>query len=304
MPNSGDPNALLAVMWDDLDGEAGPNVGTMYYYQDIAQNRFIVSWVDWAFYSTSANFSIQVILDGDDNSIKMQYMGAFDQTDVSVGIENHDGTDGLPVTFNAAYVHDQLAILYFANPRWLSTDLSDGFLAPGAPAQDFDIIMDASELTSGTYTGAINIESNDPDEPMTSINVTFVVGGGGGGCVYIPGDINNFGGANGIDVTFGVSYFKGGAVPPIDCNPPCTLVPDGPDPGTDPDPAPDPFFAAGDVNGNCQFNGIDVTYFVAYLKEQQPALLYCPTCPPASGVAPAIQGPSIKAKAIKGGNIE
>jgi hypothetical protein len=103
-----------------------------------------------------------------------------------------------------------------------------------------------------------------------------------GGCVYIPGDINNFGGANGIDVTYAVSYFKGGAEPPIDCNPPCTLVPDGPDPGTDPDPAPDPFFASGDVNGNCQFNGIDVTYYVAYLKELQPALLFCPTCPPAA----------------------
>jgi hypothetical protein len=105
------------------------------------------------------------------------------------------------------------------------------------------------------------------------------------GCNYIVGDINNFGGANGIDVTFGVSYFKGGAAPPIDCNPPCTLIPDGPDPGTDPDPAPDEFYTAGDVNGNCAFNGIDITFYVSYLKELQPALLYCPTCPPAGSFA-------------------
>jgi hypothetical protein len=36
-----------------------------------------------------------------------------------------------------------------------------------------------------------------------------------------------------------------------------------------------------DVNGNCTANGIDITYFVAYLKGQQPALRYCEDCPPA-----------------------
>ncbi len=30
----------------------------------------------------------------------------------------------------------------------------------------------------------------------------------GGNCVYIRGDINNNGAANGIDVVFGVNYFK------------------------------------------------------------------------------------------------
>jgi len=89
-----------------------------------------------------------------------------------------------------------------------------------------------------------------------------------GGCDYTPGDINGNGSANGIDVTFGVSYLKGGNAPPDECNPPCTGV-------------PDPFYAAMDVNGNCTANGIDITYFVAYLKGQQPALRYCEDCPPA-----------------------
>ena len=109
----------------------------------------------------------------------------------------------------------------------------------------------------------------------------------GGNCQYVPGDINGNGSANGIDVTFGVGYFKGGNPPPIDCNPPCTGV-------------PDPFFAAGDVNGNCNFNGIDITFFVSYLKGGQPALLYCPGCPPARlvGYAPDIPSaqPTLKAK--------
>jgi hypothetical protein len=87
-------------------------------------------------------------------------------------------------------------------------------------------------------------------------------------CSYVPGDINGNGAANGIDVTFGVSYFKGGNVPPVDCNPPCS-------------DHSEPFYAAGDVNGNCAFNGIDITFFVSYLKGGQPSILYCPDCPPA-----------------------
>jgi len=90
----------------------------------------------------------------------------------------------------------------------------------------------------------------------------------GGGCVYVPGDINGNGAANGIDVTFGVSYLKGGAMPPDICV-------DCPSAGQN-------LFSAMDVNGSCSANGIDITFFVAYLKSLQPALLFCPTCPPAT----------------------
>jgi hypothetical protein len=91
-----------------------------------------------------------------------------------------------------------------------------------------------------------------------------------GGCDYIPGDMNDDGAANGIDVVFGVSFFKGGLVPPVDCGSP-----------VGPCSQSSPFYAAGDVNGNCFFNGIDVTFFVSYLKGGPPSLLYCPDCPPA-----------------------
>jgi hypothetical protein len=86
-------------------------------------------------------------------------------------------------------------------------------------------------------------------------------------CHYIPGDINGDGDADGIDVIYGVAFFKGGSLPPVDCAPPCMGI-------------PDPFYAAGDVNGNCLFSGIDITYFVAYLKQLQPSLRWCEDCPP------------------------
>lgn len=85
-----------------------------------------------------------------------------------------------------------------------------------------------------------------------------------GGCQYTPGDINGMPPANGIDVTYGVTYLKGGPVPPITCD----MCPPNP-----------PFYAAMDVNGSCSTNGLDVTYFVGFLKGG-PGLIYCPACPP------------------------
>jgi hypothetical protein len=81
--------------------------------------------------------------------------------------------------------------------------------------------------------------------------------------VYVVGDINGNGQANGIDVTFGVTYFKGGAMPPYACECP---------PG-------DSWYVAGDVNGNCAFNGVDISFMVGYFLGGPP-LSPCPDCPP------------------------
>jgi len=83
-------------------------------------------------------------------------------------------------------------------------------------------------------------------------------------CDYVVGDANNSGDLNGLDVTFGVNYFKGGPQPPYECE--CT---EG-----------STWYVAGDVNGSCNYNGLDITYAVAYLKGG-PDPFPCPDCPPA-----------------------
>ncbi len=85
----------------------------------------------------------------------------------------------------------------------------------------------------------------------------------GPNCAYTPGDVNHSGGFNGLDVSYGVTYFKGGAVPPYSCE--CTPY--------------QSWYVAGDANGSCTFNGLDISYMVAYLKGG-PALVSCPDCPP------------------------
>lgn len=93
------------------------------------------------------------------------------------------------------------------------------------------------------------------------------------GCPYVVGDVNNNNSFNGLDVTYGVAYFKGGPPPPYSCE--CT-------PGYT-------WYVSGDVNASCSYNGLDITYAVAYFKGG-PAPQPCPDCPPARFLAPPIPG--------------
>jgi photosystem II stability/assembly factor-like uncharacterized protein len=92
---------------------------------------------------------------------------------------------------------------------------------------------------------------------------TYTGGEPPGGCDYTPGDANNSGATDGLDVIYLVAFFKGGAAPPLTC--PCGEHGE--------------IYVAADVNGSCSVNGLDVTYMVAYFKGG-PALFPCPDCPP------------------------
>jgi hypothetical protein len=163
-------------------------------------------------------------------------------------------TVGDPFGYNASASDPDNSVLYISfvhYPSWLTPTDSTIVGTPPSGATDTSFMVIASD-------------GNSSDSLLVSVTVEMA------GCVYTPGDVNGTGAANGIDVTFSVGFFKGGALPPDDCGYP-----------VGPCPQPSPFYAPIDVNGNCVVNGIDVTYFVGFLKGMQPELLFCPTCPPA-----------------------
>lgn len=84
------------------------------------------------------------------------------------------------------------------------------------------------------------------------------------GCPYDVGDVNGSGNYNGLDITYGVAFFKGGNSPQC---PQCPI----PDCNT--------WNYCGDVNGSCNYNGLDITYGVAYFKGGA-APVPCIDCPP------------------------
>ncbi|UCE67336.1 MAG: hypothetical protein JSU85_04795, partial [Candidatus Zixiibacteriota bacterium] len=90
-------------------------------------------------------------------------------------------------------------------------------------------------------------------------------------CDYVVGNVNGSDNYNGLDVTYGVAYLKGGN-PPL-CEP-CSLCPD--------------WHYCGDVNGSCNYNGLDITYGVAYLKGGA-RLITCEDCPRRDGATITIK---------------
>jgi hypothetical protein len=209
------------------------------------------------------------------------------------------GTPGSPgqVSFTA-YVQDQSggsdqrSFSFTINPALIITtdSLVDGMIDNPYSAQleasggtgiitwfdrDNDLIgtgltLSQNGLISGTPTvyGMVDFTAIaiDPiaDSSWRDFAIAITTGG-----AYLPGDVNDNGATNGLDVVFLVNYLKGGSDPPYttDC-PPHGII-----------------YAACDVNGSCSVNGLDVTYLVSYFKGGQ-ALTYCSDCPPARLIIP------------------
>ena len=138
------------------------------------------------------------------------------------------------------------------------------------------VIPAAGSVASSNYS--IDISAGEPIVGTASsassqieAGIWATPAGPQGGCGYVIGDINGNEQANGIDVIYGVAYFKGGSAPPDQCD--C--------------PGHGLLYASGDVNGNCSFNGIDITFYVTYLKGGTP-IFPCADCPPAGFAGPPV----------------
>jgi hypothetical protein len=116
--------------------------------------------------------------------------------------------------------------------------------------------------------------------PSYTIQSGYWVGAGvgPGGCDYAVGDINGSSTYNGLDITYGVTFFKYGSPAPQ-----CPF-------GSCPIPPCDAFYYCGDVNASCNYNGLDITYGVGYFKYGAPAPDPCGYCPPSGLIVTSAPG--------------
>jgi subtilase family protein/HYDIN/CFA65/VesB family protein/fervidolysin-like protein len=170
LPAVGAPGNLIAPFWDDLDVADG----TVYYQYDGA--RMIVQWEGVSHYGEGGPYSFQALL-YPDGTIEYQYNSIGEPSaSATVGLQNSNGTDGLHVAFNTAYVVDGLAVQIKAVPQWVTVAPASGTVwAPGSTT--LDVTFDATGLVGGTYDGVIRILSNDPDEADYQVPVQLVVTG-------------------------------------------------------------------------------------------------------------------------------
>lgn len=109
IPSPGGPDNMIAVFWDDLYLQSG--TGGVFYWHDVANNRFIIEWSQVRNYVNGVTETFQVMLydpahttgDTGDGVIVAQYH-TVNQVDwengyATAGIQNEDRDDGLLYTY-------------------------------------------------------------------------------------------------------------------------------------------------------------------------------------------------------------
>jgi subtilisin family serine protease len=190
LPNDALPNNLIAIWWDDLNPASG---GKVYYYSDLENNRFIVSFIEipnYQYYYGTGSLTFQAILYPTGKiTLQYQFMDPGSDPDslhgATIGIENILGDDGLQVAYNANYVHNEHAIVLSRN--WLNVGPKNGVILPGG-SDTAAIVFDANYLDGYLYSGNINIQSNDSSNPSVNIPVTLSTGPGGNPIIDFSGN--------------------------------------------------------------------------------------------------------------------
>lgn len=159
----------------------------------------------------------------------------------TVGMQNSNADDGLTVTYNAAYIHSDMAI-EFSSKNWLQINPSGGIVDPFSNVT-LNLMFNAAELEENSYNGMVTVSSNDPDYSAHQINVTMNVS------TWICLDINSDLAIDVADLVYIVEYSFNSGEPPV-------------------------VMASADATGDGEVNIADIVAIVSYMFDSGPT----PTC--------------------------
>jgi subtilisin family serine protease len=172
LPSASAPLNMLAPFWDDLNLNA---IGSGDIYYQVVGGNLVVQFNNVMRFSTTIPMTFEVIL-SPSGAITYQYLNLSTAllTSATVGMQNSTGTVGLQVAYNAAYLHNNLAIRFSALPQWATVTPTSGTLA-GGESVDLTVTMDATGLALGVHTGQVRILSNDLSNPVVTVPLTMTV---------------------------------------------------------------------------------------------------------------------------------
>lgn len=150
LPHNDNVNCMVAAFWDDLYNSEMEE-GKIYYYNDNANNRFIIEWDGIAHNDNSwpakQEFFQVILLDPayhntttGDGEIIVQYKEIKQTSSNTVGIENHSQDVGLQYVFNKGYdptasiLRNETAIKFTTEPPSVLVSIdedTDNKLIPG-----------------------------------------------------------------------------------------------------------------------------------------------------------------------------
>jgi len=172
IPATSEPNNAIYPFWDDHDVRTS---GQIFYHNDAANNRFVIEYKDVPHFTSGGPYTYQVMLYSDGRII-FQYLNMTDPLNsATIGLENSTGTVALQVAFNAAYMHNNLAIKLEKGLAWVDETPSFGTIAPSG-TQNVSVNFNTTGLSIGSYQGFLNIGSNDPLTPVRNVRIKLNVG--------------------------------------------------------------------------------------------------------------------------------
>lgn len=121
LPDEFEPHAALYPFWDDLYPPAG---GEYYVYQDVANNRFIMSWINAPHIGVNTEvYTFQIILEASGgiyfNYDSMTEEGTYGNQSCTVGVEDETSTNAIQICYNgtgAFLPTTNSAIAFWAGP--------------------------------------------------------------------------------------------------------------------------------------------------------------------------------------------
>lgn len=184
IPNTAQPNNLIAPFWDDLNPGSG---GAVYYLLEGTEpnRRLTIEWQGVPHYPNTGAVTFEVTLFEGTHSILFQYQdvdfgnAAYDNgASATVGIENNPANLGVQYSLNSSVISSQSAILFFL-PLVTVVDHGGGTLAGGANTTvDVTLAQAVNNLSPGSYsqTLAFNNLTNGLGDTTRDVNLT-VLGG-------------------------------------------------------------------------------------------------------------------------------
>ena len=169
IPGASVPNNMVAMFWDDLDGRTQ---GTVHQLQD--GNKFYFQFTNWQKYNGTGSLTFQVVLYQNGKIVVYYNNMNADLTSATVGIENLAGNDGLQVVYNAAYVANNLALEFAAEPDWLSNNLNSGTIFNGNTV-NVELTFHSEDYPLGNYSMDVIVANTDPVNSTITVPVTMEV---------------------------------------------------------------------------------------------------------------------------------
>ncbi len=164
LPNSGEPNAVIAPFWRDLNPSAAGNIT---YYA--GRDKFVITWDGVKNYENNSRETFQVIL-YPNGEIVFQYKDITNDATTTIGLENESGTSGkeassprngvayrwVPTSKNTLSSSNNIANTF--NARFSGGVLNIEFASVPSTTISVNIYNVAGRrIKSGTFTPSMNV---------------------------------------------------------------------------------------------------------------------------------------------------